>query len=126
MVTELVNEIMNAKDISQLTEVGKKLVEMENGGYKKALVTLYKQRKRELISEQLNQDSVFSNLYFIIAKVKDPDVLKNVGRLIYKLKDVLTKQEINVLFECYERKKEKIGKEETEEGINGFDEIEID
>lgn len=107
-VKELVNKIFSAKTLEDLSDIGKTLLEINNG-YKKALVELYKRRKQEVISEYLKQDSIFSNLYFIIAKA-NKEIIGNIGRLLYKIKDtgILSKYEINVLFDYYDRKRNRL------------------
>lgn len=109
-IKELVNKIFNAETLEDLSNVGKALLETNNG-YKRALVELYKRKKQEIISGLLRNDSVFSNLYFIIAKA-NKEIIGNIGKLLYKIKDtgILTKYEINVLFDYYDKKRNRLTK----------------
>lgn len=116
MVKELVNKILDSKNLDELKEVGKTIFEMEDGTEKRIVMSVYRERKNAIINELKSSDSMFADLYWIIHNPGKS--LSRVGKLLYRLKgsDLLSKSELSVLFDLYEKKKEKM-----EKGIEGDD-----
>jgi hypothetical protein len=115
-LVDFVSKIGQAKNLEELYTLGKELTLYEGNGYKKAAVAAYKIKKQEIAQEMIQENSLFSNLYFLI-KMSDNDTLKQVGKLLYNLKQFLPKAEISYLFDIYEAKKAKIEKETEIEDI---------
>ncbi|MGC9000894.1 hypothetical protein [Caldisericum sp.] len=122
-LVNFISKISQAKNFEELYEIGKELVNYEGNGYKKVAVTAYKIKKQEIVQAMLQENNLFSNLYFLI-KMSDNDTLKQVGKLLYNLKQFLPKAEISYLFDIYEAKKAKIEKE-TEAEIEDISKEEI-
>ena len=119
----LASKITNCHNLDELSEIGKELIAYEMNGYKKALITIYKTKRGEIIKDLLLNQSIFTDCYFLI-KESQGNTLKRVGKILYHLKEknVLSKGELNYLFEYYERKKNSLQNE-----INGTkDEEEIE
>lgn len=110
---KVTDEILNCSNLSEIYEIGKKLAEYELNGFKRALLALYREKKREIVDNMLKENTIFSNLYYIIMTSSE-NTLKNVGKLLYNLKatEVLKKEELNELFDAYERRKEKLARAE--------------
>ena len=115
-LVDFVSKIGQVKNLEELYTLGKELTLYEGNGYKKAAVAAYKIKKQEIAQEMIQENSLFSNLYFLI-KMSDNDTLKQVGKLLYNLKQFLPKAEISYLFDIYEAKKAKIEKETEIEDI---------
>lgn len=104
----LSERIMKSETLEEIYEIGKELTSFELNSFKRALLILYKDKKKEIIRNKLNENTIFSNLYYMII-TSDEKVMKNIGKLLYNIKNtnILTKEELNELFEVYERQKEK-------------------
>jgi len=107
-IKDLINEIIDVKDLDSLKEIGKKLYEMEESYEKRMVLTLFKEKKNAILNEKKGEDSIFADLYWII--VAPDKSFSRIGRLLYRLKDsnLLSKAELNALFEIYEKKKQRL------------------
>lgn len=105
---QFVQRITSCDTLDELAEIGKDLILYDVNGYKRAAIMMYKTRKAEIMQELVQNNKVFSALYFLL-KLTEGNALKQVGKLIYGLMDkgVLTKGEINCLFDLYEKRKSK-------------------
>ncbi|MFN4245875.1 MAG: hypothetical protein ACK4F9_07020, partial [Brevinematia bacterium] len=130
---DFTKKIVEAKDIEELVQVGKQIAHFEQNNYKKLLFQFYKERKNEFVRKLvLQNNSIFSYVYQLIRKSNDYDQLRIVGKLIYALKDVIPRYQVNILFDVYERQKNKVNQSKTEEEIirvaeeieEGFEDLE--
>ncbi|MEM4958813.1 MAG: hypothetical protein QXX12_02945 [Nanopusillaceae archaeon] len=121
---ELVLKIMDASTLNELKEVGRVIFEMEESPEKRLITRVYKERKQMIIDQMKMEDSLFSDIYWLIATAHVKNISR-LGRLLYKLKDtnLLSKEEINVLFDIYERKKKKL-EETINENVNEAENVE--
>jgi len=111
-VKELINRILDANDFDELRLIGREIFEMEDGYEKRMIISVYKEKKITLLNMKKSEDSLFSDIYWLI--VSPSKSFNRIGKLLYRLKDsgLLSKSELNLLFEIYDKKKEKIEKEE--------------
>jgi hypothetical protein len=114
VLVDYISKISQAKNLEELYTLGKELTLYEGNGYKKAAIAAYKIKKQEIVQEMIQNNGVFANLYFLI-KMSNGDILKQIGKLLYNLKQYLPKAEISYLFELYESKKAKEEKEDVPE-----------
>lgn len=111
MIKELVSKILDSKNLDELKEAGKILFEMEDGIQKRIVASVYREKKNAIINELKNNDSMFSDLYWLI---HDPQKsFSRIGKLLYRLKscDIISKSELSILFDLYEKKKKRLEKE---------------
>ncbi|PMP97546.1 MAG: hypothetical protein C0169_02730, partial [Thermodesulfobacterium geofontis] len=65
-LANFVTKITQAKTLDEIYEIGRELVSYDGNGYKKAVISVYKTRKKEIIQEMIQDNTIFSNLYFLI------------------------------------------------------------
>ncbi len=113
---ESLQKIMSCGSLDELVEIGKEMVNYEMNGYKKALIHVYKTKRKEIVQKLIQENGIFANLYFLI-KTSSGNTLKQVGKLLYNIKNcgILSKGELNYLFEIYEQKRDREVEEESEE-----------
>jgi len=118
-LVEFTQVIANAQTLDDINEINKRLLSYEMNGYKASVVTMAKTRRREIIEKLIQEKPVFNATYFLI-RTANGNTLKQAGKLLYALKEygVLTKGEVNYLFDVYESRKQKVN------GVNGEEEIE--
>jgi len=111
------NQIASTNSISELRELAQKIYNDKDlsPAQRKSLFEVYRQKLQLLYREKVDnsQNKIFKNLYWLIKKHPCPEV----GMLIYELKDtdLLDKEERQILFEEYERKKYLIEEKSAEE-----------
>lgn len=104
--SEYLVKIAKAKDISKVKELAKQIYDDQEllGVQKKALLSAYKERLRELHLQivKTSDNKTFVSIYYLLKKRSDPEI----GKLIYDLhqKNVLSKEEADILFRLYEKK----------------------
>lgn len=122
LIKDLAVKIVEAKDFEELKNVGKGLFALEESQDKSVLLASYKAKKRALVEQKKNEDSLFADLYWLI--VSPASSSSRIGKILYKLKDtsLLSKGELSVLFEIYEKKKTR----EEEKKIDNNNDMEED
>jgi len=115
-LVEFTQAVANAQTLDSLSEISKRLLAYDMNGYKASVVTMIKSRRREIVDTLLKEKPLFNSLYFLI-RTSCGNTFKQVGKLLYSLKDygVLTKGEINYLFDIYESRKQKLNNTNPEE-----------
>lgn len=105
LIKDLVIRILEAKDFDELKSIGKDLFELEETPGKNVLLSTYRAKKNTLLDQKKSEDSLFADLYWLI--VSPGSSGSRIGKILYRLKDtgLLSKGELNILFELYERKK---------------------
>jgi len=116
-LVDFTSAIANAQTLDDINEINRKLLSYEMNGYKASVVTIAKTRRREIIEKLIQEKPIFNAMYFLI-RTANGNTLKQAGKLLYALKEygVLSKGEVNYLFDIYESRKQKVnGEEEIEE-----------
>lgn len=113
-IKNLAVKILEVRNLDELKSVGKELFELEESSDKNVLLASYIAKRNAIINEKKNEDSLFADIFWLISA---PDKSYNrIGKLLYRLKetDLLSKAELNILFEMYNKKRDKIEKKEEE------------
>lgn len=112
--TSYMKQILETNEVSSLKKLSHEIYQSQNLNKieKSALIRAYKARKAELYRNIItnSQSRLFKALYFLIKKSPAPEA----GVVLYEVKDRLTKEEADILFDLYERVSVGVEKENND------------